>query len=211
MKKITTLLVSLILVFGLTASTYAACLPDVDDVSSGDTVTCTSVDSNGYITSTSNLTFNILINATVNSAEDGFRLQGNNYSFVNNGIINSGPTDPADNINDGIDIDGQNTTVTNYGTIIGNAQFGANLGGNFSGDLLLTNHGTITGNEHGVVLQGAGIIDNWGKITGGIVGVWVSTAGSTVTNYATGKIVSTGWSAVWVEDDSQTFIIEGTV
>lgn len=230
-------LTTIVVLTGVSVASTAFADYTPTDPDPGDTVTF-SGPCDGFDTSVSYLTINVLEGATVDAETDGLRLRGNHYTVTNRGSISSGYGTVNPDGDDGMDIDGQDSEVINYGWIRGNDQYGANLGGSYAGVFRLYNYMTISGWEDGVVLTGtdgiiqnwgeiagdtgigvrshvAGVIDNWGTISGGSIGALITGLGSTTTTNHEGATISTkspwSWAGVYLEGANNTFDNKGLI
>jgi uncharacterized protein with beta-barrel porin domain len=125
------------------------------------------------------------IGASSSITGSSFGILGNNGATVTNAgtILATAPT--------GIAIEGGgDTNVTNSGSISG-TRFGIHVNGNVTAN----NSGTITGGTDAFFVGAGGgqiVITNSGTVSGGVDG---SGTGTTVTNTATGRFLSTGANA----------------
>ena len=117
----------------------------------------------------------------------GVSLAGAGSSVTNNpggSISGTGPT--GFNIISGVSITGSSGMVTNGGTI---SVSGGGYGVHLAGGGAVTNSGSITGGEDGVLIEGApGQINNTGAISASVDDGAALFAGGTITNSATGSI-----------------------
>ncbi|MET4065772.1 uncharacterized protein with beta-barrel porin domain [Bradyrhizobium sp. S3.2.6] len=177
----------LTLVFGLGISTTPAtaqCVPD--PVSSGQTVTCSGTDTDGFQAGAgvNSLTVNVLSGATVN--DNGSVSIGLNDS---NTVTNSGALSAGSGLT-GVSA-GNSNTVTNNGiiTVLDNG-----LGISALDHNVIANAGTITTGDSGAAIS---VGDNNTVTNSGALSVGASGAGifagqaNTITNAATGTITGT--------------------
>jgi hypothetical protein len=117
----------------------------------------------------------------------GVSLAGAGSSVTNNPGGSISGTGPAGfSMISGVAITGASGTVTNGGTI---AVSGGGYGVHLAGGGAVTNSGSVTGGEDGVLIEGApGQINNTGAISASVDDGAALFAGGTITNSATGSI-----------------------
>lgn len=194
----------------------ADCSPAAAD---NTTVTC--VETGGDHTSTigtsieNNVIINIDAGATVRpTSGDAIYVDGDGI-VTNNGTLD-GPDDGLD-CNDNLTVTNtgtiigasegvrgdNNLVITNSGSITGGTGDGIITGSSTATGFQLTNTGTITSDTADGVDANDGTIINSGTISGAQDGIQVDDKGATITNDASGEIISTGTSANYYAVDFQ--------
>ncbi len=179
---VTSSVAAIVFSLGLSAtSAQADCAPD--PATSGQTVTCSGADADGFAAGggVTNLTVNVLIRATV-SDNGTASINVNNTNIVDNdGTVSAGSGLTGIN-------GGNFNTVVNNGTVtvIGNG-FGVSLLSNNT----VTNNGTITTGDGGsaISVQDNNVVGNSGALSVGTGGFGIfAGVNNTITNSASGTI-----------------------
>lgn len=186
-----------------TSAAKAQCAPN--NPSGGQTVTCTTDDTNGFSDGSNDVTVNINAGVTVsNAGGDAINVDGDENAINNSGIL--------DGSDEGIQIEGPDSEVHNFA---GASITGGDNGVQIEGDgTTLTNAAgaSITGGDRGIEAEKAEnvIIENTGSITGATSDGIRAGNGAQITNEATGTI-SGGDDGVQIADDNATITNHGTI
>lgn len=158
---------------------------------------------------------------TIDSANDGVRMFGDDQQLTNDGRID------ADD--DGVAVPGENAVIINTGTIeagkfgidssddgmrVENSGTirGGNVGIASDGDgTTIVNSGTIAGNDFGTQLDDVASIDNSGTIEGGVDGLRALDIGSLTNSGIIRMLGPFGDDAIVIDGDTGSLVNSGTI